>query len=67
MRKKQVLIFGICFLLGLGLFTGTSYLVRANTKSYQDEIDAAKAKKENLEKERQELEQKVEELKLCIR
>ena len=33
------------------------------TESYQDEIDAAKAKKEQMEKERAELEKKVEELK----
>jgi len=50
--------------LGLGVFAGTSSLASADTsKSYQDEIDAAKAKKEQLEKERKDLEQKVEELK----
>lgn len=64
MRKKLLITFSICFLLGLGVFAGTSYFVQADTtESYQDEIDAAKAKKEELEKERKELEQKVEELK----
>ncbi len=64
MRKKLLLTFGICFLLGLAVFAGTAYYANADTtKSYQDEIDAAKAKKEELEKERKELEQKVEELK----
>lgn len=64
MRKKLLLSFCICFLLGLGIFAGNSYFASADTsKSYQDEIDAAKAKKEELEKERKELEQKVEELK----
>lgn len=64
MRKKILFTFGICFLLGLGIFAGTSYHAKADTsKSYQDEIDAAKAKKEELEKEREELEKKVEELK----
>ncbi|MBP3569096.1 MAG: peptidoglycan DD-metalloendopeptidase family protein [Lachnospiraceae bacterium] len=64
MRKKLLLTFGICFLLGLAVFAGTAYHANADTtKSYQDEIDAAKAKKEELEKERKELEQKVEELK----
>ena len=64
MKKKMLRILGICLLLGSGLFAGTSYFAKADTtKSYQDEIDAAKAKKEALEKERNELEQKVEELK----
>jgi len=64
MRKRWLLLFGICLVLGLGVFAGTSSLVSADTsKSYQDEIDAAKAKKEQLEKERKDLEQKVEELK----
>lgn len=64
MRKKILFTFSICILLGLGFFTGTSYFANADTtKSYQDEIDAAKAKKEELEKNREELEKKVEELK----
>ena len=64
MRKKLLVTFAICLLLGLGCFAGNSYFAKADTtKSYQDEIDAAKAKKEELEKERAELEQKVEELK----
>jgi len=64
MRKKILVTFGICFLLGLGLFAGVSYRANADTtESYQDEIDAAKAKKEELEKEREELAKKVEELK----
>ena len=64
MRKKFLFTFSICFLLGLVFFAGNSYLANADTtKSYQDEIDAAKAKKEELEKEREELEKKVEELK----
>ena len=63
MRKKLLITFCICFLLGLGVFAGTSYYASADTsKSYQDEIDAAKAKKEQLEKERKELEAKLEEL-----
>ena len=61
MRKKFLLTFSICFLLGLGAFTGTSYFVNADTtESYQDEIDAAKAAKAQLEKERAELEKKLE-------
>ena len=64
MRKKVLVTFGICLLLGLGIFTGTAYYANADTtKSYQEEIDAAKAKKEELEKEREELGKKVEELK----
>lgn len=64
MKKKLLATFSICLLLGLGVFAGTAYLAKADTtKSYQDEIDAAKAKKEELEKEREELEKKVEELK----
>ena len=63
MRKKILVTFCICFLLGLGIFAGTSYYASADTsKSYQDEIDAAKAKKEQLEKERKELEAKLAEL-----
>ena len=46
MRKKLLFIFGICLMLGVGFFAGTAYRVQADTtKSYQDEIDAAKAKK----------------------
>ncbi len=64
MRKKLLLTFGICFLLGLGIFAGTFYYANADTtESYQDEIDAAKERKEDLEKNREELEKKVEELK----
>lgn len=64
MRKKLLLTFGICFLLGLVVFAGSAYRAKADTtKSYQDEIDAAKAKQEELKKEREELEKKVEELK----
>ena len=64
MRKKLLFIFGICLMLGIGVFAGTAYRVQADTtKSYQDEIDAAKAKKEELEKERAELETKLLELK----
>lgn len=64
MRKKLLFTFFICLLLGLGVFAGTSYHASADTtKSYQDEIDAAKAKQEELKKEREELEKKVEELK----
>lgn len=64
MRKKLLFTFSICFLLGFCIFAGTSYYASADTtESYQDEIDAAKAKKEELEKEREELEKKVEELK----
>ena len=63
MRKKHLLTFCICFLLGLGIFAGTSYFANADTtESYQDEIDAAKARKEQLEKERAELEEKLEDL-----
>lgn len=63
MRKKILATLGVCVLLGLGIFTGTSYLANADTtKSYQDEIDAAKKRKEQLEQERKELEAKVEEL-----
>ncbi len=62
--RKRITMAGICFLLTITAFTGHSHSVHADTtKSYQDEIDAAKAKKEELEKERTELEQKVEELK----
>ncbi len=61
MRKKLVVTFCICFMLGLGVFAGTSYFANADTtESYQDEIDAAKAAKEQLEKERAELEAKLE-------
>lgn len=61
MKKKLLLFFFICFLLGLGAFAGTSYFASADTtESYQDEIDAAKAAKEQLEKERAELEKKLE-------
>ncbi len=64
MRKKLLFTFSICFLLVLGIFAGNSYLASADTtESYQDEIDAAKARKEELEKSRGELEKKVEELK----
>lgn len=64
MRKKLLVTFSICLLLGLGIFAGTSYYANADTtESYQDEIDAAKARKEQMEKEREELEKKVEELK----
>ncbi|MBO5176169.1 MAG: peptidoglycan DD-metalloendopeptidase family protein [Lachnospiraceae bacterium] len=64
MRKKLVIILLVSVLLGLGFLTGTSYLANADTtESYQDEIDAAKAKKEQMEKDRAELEKKVEELK----
>ena len=64
MRKKLLFTFSICFLLSLSFFAGKSYLANADTsKSYQDEIDAAKAKKEELEKEREELAKQVEELK----
>jgi len=65
MRKKFIFTFVICLFLGLGIFAGTSYLANAadTSKSYQDEIDAAKAKKEELEKEREELAKQVEELK----
>lgn len=64
MRKKLLFTFSICLLLGLGVFAGTSYRASADTtKSYQDEIDAAKAKQEALKKEREELEKKVEDLK----
>ena len=63
MRKKILVTFCTCVLLGLGIFAGTSYYASADTsKSYQDEIDAAKAKKEQLEKERKELEAKLAEL-----
>ena len=62
--KKRIATAGICFLLAVTAFTGHSHFAKADTtKSYQDEIDAAKAKKEELEQERAELEQKVEELK----
>ncbi len=61
MRKKLLFTFCICILLGLVIFAGTSYLANADTtESYQDEIDAAKAAKEQLEKERAELEAKLE-------
>jgi len=64
MRKRFLFTFAISLLLGLGVFAGTSYLANADTtKSYQDEIDAAKKKQEELKKEREELEKKVEELK----
>lgn len=64
MRKKWLVILGLCLCLGLGLLAGKAYLANADTtESYQDEIDAAKAKKEALEKERAELEKKLEELK----
>ena len=61
MRKKRLITFCICLLLGLGTFAGTSYFANADTtESYQDEIDAAKARKEQLEKEQAELEAKLE-------
>lgn len=64
MRKKLLFTLTICFLLGLGIFAGVSYSASADTtQSYQDEIDAAKARKEELEKKQEELEKKVEELK----
>ena len=47
MRKKIAGAVIVCFLLTAGFFTGKMYLASADTtKSYQDEIDAAKAKKE---------------------
>lgn len=64
MKRKIVAALGVCILLGAGVVTGTSYFVNADTtSSYQDEIDAAKAKKEELEKERAELEEKIDALK----
>ncbi len=64
MRKRIGIIFLICLLVGTGIFVGASSYVQAGTtKSYQGEIDAAKAKKKELEKERAELEKKLEELK----
>ncbi len=64
MRKKLLAVLGVCFLIGLGAFAGNCYSAQADTtKSYQEEIDAAKAKQEKLKKEREELEKKVEELK----
>ena len=64
MRKKLLVTFGIFLLLGLGCFAGHAYSANADTtKSYQQEIDAAKEKKAELEKEREELEKKIEELK----
>lgn len=64
MRKRLLVIVGICLLACLCIFAESSYFASADTsKSYQDEIDAAKAKKKELEKERQELEKQVEELK----
>ncbi len=64
MRKKLLAVLGVCFLIGLGAFAGNCYSAQADTtKSYQEEIDAAKAKQEKLKKEREELKKKVEELK----
>ena len=41
---RKIYIFAICFLLSLGVCAGTYYLANADTtKSYQDEIDAAKS------------------------
>lgn len=61
MRRKIFITFCICFMLGFGIFAGTSYFANADTtESYQDEIDAAKAAKEQLEKEREELAVKLE-------
>ena len=59
--KKLLITFCICFLLGLGIFAGTSCLVSADTtESYQDEIDAAKARKEQLEKQVQTIKAPIE-------
>ena len=56
MKKKLLVTLGICLLLGFGVFAGTSYYVKADTtKSYQDEIDAAEAKKAEYEAELVEL------------
>lgn len=64
MKIKPWITFGVCLFLFLGVFTGTTYFADADTtESYQDEIDAAKAKKEELEQEREELAKKIEELK----
>ncbi len=64
MKRKVLVTFGICILLTVGVVTGTSYFASADTtNSYQDEIDAAKAKKEELEQERAELEEKIDALK----
>lgn len=61
MIKKLLVLFSICFLLGMCFWAGSSYYAKADTtESYQDEIDAAKAEKERLEKERAELETKLE-------
>ena len=61
MRKKLLFTCCICLLLGFGICAGTSYFANADTtESYQDEIDAAKERKEQLEKERAELEAKLE-------
>ena len=63
MKKKRLAIIGICFAIVFSTLVGSVYPASAGTESYQDEIDAAKEKKEQLEKERKELEQKVAELK----
>lgn len=64
MRKKVVFALTILLTASLTLSSsGWNYIAHADTtKSYQDQIDAAKAKKEELEKNRKELEKKLEEL-----
>lgn len=64
--KKRV-FFALAILITASLMFSSSgwsnYIQADTTKSYQDEIDAAKAKKEELEQNRQELAKKLEELK----
>lgn len=63
MRKKLLYTISICLVLAIGVFAGASHSVSAGSKSYQAEIDAAKAKKKEMEERQKELEKKLEELK----
>lgn len=63
MKRKRLAVLGLCATLAFSMLAqGGSSFVHAETKSYQAEIDAAKEKKEQLEKERKELEAKITEL-----
>ena len=75
MRKKmkKVLTVVLVFSMMAGITTGLlpsnlkeGMIVFAGSKSYQDEIDAAKKKKEELQKAQKELEKKLSELKAKI-
>ena len=66
-KKKKRILFLVSLLLlslGIGMVPSAVNKVLAGTsKSYQDQIDAAKKKKKELEQAQKELEKKIKELK----